>query len=81
MMLLVLSLATKCKGKAQVKHQALHWSKKKEAESQDNKPTTKANVEGKVEQDALILSLDNVQESWVIDSGASFHATPHRKYF
>ena len=20
-------------------------------------------------------------DSWVIDSGASFHATPHRKYF
>ena len=32
-------------------------------------------------QDALILSLDNVAESWVVDSGASFHATPHRNYF
>jgi hypothetical protein len=32
-------------------------------------------------QDALILSLDNITESWVVDSGASFHATPHRKYF
>ena len=32
-------------------------------------------------QDALILSLDNISESWVVDSGASFHATPNRKYF
>jgi hypothetical protein len=32
-------------------------------------------------QDALILSLDNIIDSWVVDSGASFHATPHRKYF
>ena len=32
-------------------------------------------------QDALILSLDNIYECWVVDSGASFHATPNRKYF
>jgi hypothetical protein len=32
-------------------------------------------------QDALILSIDNISESWVVDSGASFHATPHRKHF
>jgi hypothetical protein len=32
-------------------------------------------------QDALILSVDNISESWVVDSGASFHATPHRKHF
>jgi hypothetical protein len=32
-------------------------------------------------QDALILSVDNIFESWVVDSGASFHATPHRKHF
>ena len=36
---------------------------------------------GEVEQDALILSLDNVSKAWVVDSGASFHATSHRKYF
>ena len=34
-----------------------------------------------VDQDALILSLDNVSEAWVVDLGASFHATPHGKYF
>jgi hypothetical protein len=32
-------------------------------------------------QDALILYVDNIYESWVVDSGASFHATPHRKCF
>jgi hypothetical protein len=32
-------------------------------------------------QYALILSIDNISESWVVDSRASFHATPHRKYF
>ena len=29
-------------------------------------------------QDALILSLDNRSESWVVDSGASFHATGNK---
>jgi len=32
-------------------------------------------------QYVLILYLDNIFESWVVDSGASFHATPHRKHF
>jgi hypothetical protein len=40
-----------------------------------------ANVTGDVLQDALILSVDNISESWVVDSGASFHATPDRKHF
>jgi hypothetical protein len=42
---------------------------------------SEANVTGDVLQDALILSVDNISESWVVDSGASFHATPHRKHF
>ena len=55
------------------------WSnKKKEPEWQESKPTSEANVAGEVEQDALILSLDNVSKSWVVDSKASFHATPHK---
>jgi hypothetical protein len=29
----------------------------------------------------LILSIDNISESWVVYSGVSFHATPHRKHF
>lgn len=32
-------------------------------------------------QDALIISVDNITDSWVVDSSSSFHATPHRKYF
>jgi hypothetical protein len=32
-------------------------------------------------QDALILSVDKIYESWVVDSWVSFHATPHRKHF
>ena len=32
-------------------------------------------------QDALILSFQNVTNSWVVDSWASFHATPEKKYF
>jgi hypothetical protein len=40
-----------------------------------------ANVIGDVLQDALILFVDNISESWVVDLGASFHATSHRKYF
>ena len=38
-----------------------------------------ANVTGDVLQDALILSLENIIDSWVVDLGASFHATPDRK--
>jgi hypothetical protein len=32
-------------------------------------------------QDSLIISVDNISESLVVDLGASFHATPHRKHF
>jgi hypothetical protein len=32
-------------------------------------------------QHALILSLDNIIDSLVLDSRASFHSTPHMKYF
>ena len=32
-------------------------------------------------QDDLILFVDNISESWVVDSGASFHDTPHKNCF
>jgi hypothetical protein len=32
-------------------------------------------------QDALIIYLDNITNAWVLDSGSSFHAKSHRKYF
>ena len=53
---------------------------KKQGDGQQEK-NQEANVAGDVLQDALILSLDNTTDSWVVDSGASFHATPNKKYF
>ena len=38
-------------------------------------------VSNKSEEDSLLLSLESVDYSWVLDSRASFHATPHRGYF
>ena len=29
----------------------------------------------------MLLSLESFDDSWVLHSGASFHATPHRGYF
>jgi hypothetical protein len=53
---------------------------KKQRDGQQER-NQEANVTGDVLQDALILSIDNISESWVVDSGASFHATLHRKHF
>jgi len=39
------------------------------------------NVTGDVLQDALILSLENIIDAYVVDSRASFHATPDKKHF
>jgi hypothetical protein len=52
--------------------------KQRDGQHERNK---EVNVIGDVLQDDLILSVDNIYESWVVDSGASFHATPHRKHF
>ena len=38
-------------------------------------------VSKKYEEDAFLFSLESVDDSWVLDFGASFHATPHRGYF
>ncbi len=54
--------------------------KGKEGDSQQEN-NHEANVTGEVLQDALILSFENIIVSWVVDSGASFHATPDKKYF
>ena len=35
----------------------------------------------KSKEDAFLLSLESIDDSWVLDSGASFHATPNRGYF
>ena len=39
--------------------------------------TQEVNVASYVLQDALILSLDNTSDYWVVDSRDSCHATPH----
>jgi hypothetical protein len=57
-----------------------HRSPKKQRDGQQEK-NQEANVTGDVLQDALILSVDNISKSWVVYSGASFHARPHRKHF
>jgi len=38
-------------------------------------------VSNKFEEDALLLSLESVDDSWVLGFGASFHATTHIGYF
>ena len=38
-------------------------------------------VSNKSKEDHLLLSLESIDDSWVLDSSASFHATPHRGYF
>jgi hypothetical protein len=55
-------------------------SPKKQGDGQQEK-NQEENVAGDVLQYALILSLDNIIDSWVLDLGDSFHAMPHRKYF
>jgi hypothetical protein len=52
----------------------------KQAYGQQEK-NQESNVTGDVLQYALILSVENIFESWVVNSGASFHATPHRNFF
>jgi hypothetical protein len=53
---------------------------KKQTYGQQEK-NQEANLIGDVLQDALIRSVDNIFESWVVDLRTSFHATPHRKHF
>ena len=35
-------------------------------------------ISNKFEEDALLLPLESIHDSWVLDFGASFHAIPHR---
>jgi hypothetical protein len=55
-------------------------SPKKQRDVQQEK-NQKSNVTFDVLQDALILSIEIIYETWVVDSGDSFHATPHGKHF
>ena len=49
---------------------------KKQRDGQREK-NQEANLTSDMLQDALILSVDNIFESWVVYSEDSFHATPH----
>ena len=51
---------------------------KKKEPSDEHDSTSEAHV---TKQDALLLSCEDAGDSWVVDSGASFHATPHLKCF
>jgi hypothetical protein len=53
---------------------------KKQRDGQQEKKQ-EANVTCYVLQDDLIIFVDNILEYWIVYSGASFHATPHRKHF
>jgi hypothetical protein len=52
--------------------------KQRDGHQEKNK---EANVTSDVLQDSLIIYVENISESWVVDSGASFHTTLHRKHF
>jgi hypothetical protein len=67
-----------CGKKGHLKKDCRTLKKQRDGQQERNQ---EANVTGDVLQDALILSVDNISESWVVDSGASFHVTPHRKHF
>ena len=61
------------------------WNKKgNEGESSNNNKRTnnqEENITGEIMQYALIICYDKNGDYWVLDSGASFHATPHKNYF
>ena len=69
----------KCRKKGHLKKYCKSWKGKEGDAQQEN--NHEVNVAGDVLQDALILSLENIIDAWVVDSGASFHATPDRQHF
>ena len=57
------------------------WTQKNnEGDKQDGNKEENV-ISSKLEEDALLLSLESIDDSWVLDFGASFHATPHRGGF
>ena len=54
---------------------------KKKGDEKHETSTQEATVVGDVLRDDLILALDNASDYWVVDSGDSCHAIPHRKFF
>lgn len=68
-----------CRKKGHLKKYCLSQKGKKGDGQQENK--NEVNVIGDVLQASLILSIENIINYYVVDSGALFHATPHRKHF
>jgi hypothetical protein len=67
-----------CEKKGRMKKDCTTPKRKRDGQREKNQ---EVNVTGDVLQDALILSVDNISNSWVVDLGASFYATLHRKNF
>jgi hypothetical protein len=67
-----------CGKKGHLKKDCRAQEKQRDGQQEKNQ---EANVTGDMLQDALILSIDNISESWVVDLGAPFHATTDRKHF
>ena len=59
------------------------WNRKGNESSNNNESTSnqETNIVGELIQDALIMSHEKNGDYWVLDLGASFHATPHKNYF
>jgi len=69
----------KCGKKGHLKKDCKYQKGKEGDMQQEN--NHEVNVTNDVLQDALILSLKNIMDAWVVDSEASFHATHDRKHF
>jgi len=69
----------KCRKKVHVKKDCKSWKGKEGDVHQQN--NHEVNVTCDVLRDALILSLDNIIDAWVVYSRASFHATLDMKHF
>jgi hypothetical protein len=67
-----------CGKKGHLKKDCRDPRKQRDRQQEKNQ---EANVIGDMLQYSLIHYVDNIFESWVVDSGASFHVTPHRKHF
>jgi hypothetical protein len=70
-----------CWNRGKKRHLKKYCKDPKKQRDEQHEKNQEANVAGNVLQDALILSVDNISESWVVYLGASFHATPHKKHF
>ncbi|WVZ02641.1 hypothetical protein V8G54_023447 [Vigna mungo] len=74
-------LHTESKGRSSNKGYGRGRSKERSARK-NNEDKAEANVASTSRgEDALICSLENKEEFWVLDSGASFHATSQKEFF